>query len=67
MSQSGFNQWRRTLSRHVNREIGLSMNKLPDFPLKKWWGEGLKVEDALEIIKDEMGGFLPDRDWESYL
>lgn len=55
MAQATFNEWRRTLSRVVNSEIGLSMGKLPVFPLEDWWKGGLTPKDALEVIRDEIG------------
>lgn len=55
MAQPTFNEWRRTLSRAVNSKIGLSMNKLPQFPLEDWWKEGINPRDAVGIIQDELG------------
>lgn len=55
MAQPTFNEWRRNLSRQINRELGLSMNKLPKFPLESWWQEGVSVRDAVTIISDELG------------
>lgn len=55
MSQTTFNEWRKDLSRKVNRQLGVSMNKMPDFPLQNWWRDGITPRDAVEIIKDELG------------
>lgn len=55
MAQATFGEWRKDLSRNVNRQLGVSMNKLPDFPFETWWKEGVTPRDAVEIIKDELG------------
>lgn len=55
MAHQTFNEWRRDLSRTVNSKLGVSMNKLPNFPLQEWWREGISARDAIDIIKDELG------------
>lgn len=55
MSQVTFGEWRKDLSRSINRHLGVSMNKIPDFPLETWWKEGVTTRDAIDIIKDELG------------
>lgn len=55
MAHQTFNEWRRNLSRQINRDLGLSMNKLPQFPLEEWWRDGVSVRDAVSIISDELG------------
>lgn len=60
MAQPTFNEWRKLLSRNVNNALGLSMNKLPDFPFEEWWKDGISANDAVEIIKDEIGEINED-------
>jgi hypothetical protein len=55
MSHPSFNEWRKTLARNVNNQLGLSMNKLPAFPFESWWRDGISARDAVEIIRDELG------------
>jgi hypothetical protein len=55
MAQKTFNEWRKDLSRNINSRLGVSMNKLPDFPLKEWWKDGISTKDAIDIIRDELG------------
>jgi hypothetical protein len=55
MSHPSFNEWRRTLARNVNNQLGLSINKLPDFPFESWWKDGISARDAVDIIRDELG------------
>lgn len=68
MSQTTFNEWRKNLSRTVNRQLGVSMNKMPDFPLQTWWQDGIAPRDAVEIIREELGaaGQLQDDDYSDY-
>jgi hypothetical protein len=64
MAQPTFNEWRKDLSRTVNSVLGKSMNKLPDFPLRDWWKDGVSTRDAVEIIRDEIGEYeLEDEGW----
>jgi len=58
MAQPTFNEWRRNLSRQINRSLGISMNKLPQFPLEEWWRDGVSVRDAVNIIQDELGDHM---------
>jgi len=55
MSHITFGEWRKNLARDITKELGVSMNKIPDFPLESWWREGIKPRDAIEIIRDEIG------------
>lgn len=59
MAQPTFGEWRKNLSRTVTKELGVSMNKIPDFPLESWWKEGVTPRDAIEIIRDELGDVTP--------
>jgi hypothetical protein len=63
MAQQTFNEWRKDLSRNVNNKLGVSMNKLPDFPFQDWWKDGISPRDAIDIIRDELGD---DHEYEEY-
>lgn len=63
MAQQTFNEWRKTLARTVNNKLGLSMNKLPDFPFEEWWREGISTRDAVDIIRDEIGDEEDEADY----
>lgn len=55
MSRPSFNEWRKTLARTINNQLGLSMNKIPEFPFEDWWRDGITPRDAVDIIRDEIG------------
>jgi hypothetical protein len=64
MSHPSFNEWRRTLARNINNHLGLSINKLPDFPFESWWKDGISARDAVDIIRDELGEDEDDASWD---
>lgn len=47
----------------MNNKLGLSMNKLPDFPFEEWWREGISTRDAVDIIRDEIGDEEDEADY----
>jgi hypothetical protein len=57
METMSFNEWRKSFSRALNRKFGISINKIPDFPLESWWKDGLSVDNAISIVKDELTNF----------
>lgn len=49
-----FDEWVECLERIVFKQLGVSLEDLPDLPLRDWYVAKHKPVEAYELVKDEM-------------